>query len=310
MSGDSTTASSTRVAQSSPSAALKIKFSVKGKGLPSSVDLGGSGTKRPSRAAARKSSKRTKMVAMDVDLGSDEDELDVMEEGDDPTDELDSGQNSAQRSTSPSKMTARQRARGNKDLQETLLELPHGNEGSSKKQLILTEAERIQRREEVARRRKRQTEQKLQDEQDQTINRLLRAQTGRSRAKLDVPSPGEEGGTGGGGSGVGGSRYPSPSRRTTTAAPLENMIRWISSIQDDNVVLRVAAPAGKEDWIAVSDATLAEDSTDTKPVLRRDARGTCGVDGCDAERKYRSVKKFETGGCSMEHLRAVEAGLA
>jgi len=151
------------------------------------------------------------------------------------------------RSTSPSKLTARQRAKGNKDLQETLVSLPgkfsssvlysvplllrclpfsllvrvkvqgqapqdemsllvliptaipyipiqqldsHNTtllvpsparftvhhdqtleptanipEAGAKKALVLTEAERIQRREESARRRKRQMEQKLQDEQ-------------------------------------------------------------------------------------------------------------------------------------------------
>jgi Ino eighty subunit 2 len=38
-------------------------------------------------------------------------------------------------------------------------------EAGTKKALVLTEAERLQRREESARRRKRQMEQKLQDEQ-------------------------------------------------------------------------------------------------------------------------------------------------
>jgi hypothetical protein len=38
-------------------------------------------------------------------------------------------------------------------------------DGAGKKQIVLTEAERQQKREETARRRKRQSEQKLQDEQ-------------------------------------------------------------------------------------------------------------------------------------------------
>lgn len=40
-----------------------------------------------------------------------------------------------------------------------------GADGAGKKQIVLTEAERQQKREETARRRKRQSEQKLQDEQ-------------------------------------------------------------------------------------------------------------------------------------------------
>lgn len=52
---------------------------------------------------------------------------DVPEEdaGDEELDELDP-EDTSTRSASPSKMTARQRARGNKDLQETLLALPNG----------------------------------------------------------------------------------------------------------------------------------------------------------------------------------------
>jgi len=121
------------------------------------------------------------------ELKDDEEEFYSDDLGDDET-----------RSTSPSKLTARQRAKGNKDLQETLVSLPgtlflcvilhtfthnhirtsfvhlhrllhHMNtdeiEAGTKKALVLTEAERLQRREESARRRKRQMEQKLQDEQ-------------------------------------------------------------------------------------------------------------------------------------------------
>lgn len=59
-------------------------------------------------------------------------------------------------------MTARQRAKQNKDLQDTLISLP---DGQPKIKPVLTEAERLQKREEMARRRKRQNEQRLQDEQ-------------------------------------------------------------------------------------------------------------------------------------------------
>lgn len=54
-------------------------------------------------------------------LGEDEDEEeDMLEE------EVGEDGGSSRRSQSPSKMTARQRARGNQDLQETLLALPMG----------------------------------------------------------------------------------------------------------------------------------------------------------------------------------------
>lgn len=66
-------------------------------------------------------------------------------------------------------MTARQRAKREKELGEDegliddgLLSLP---DGQVKVKPILTEAERLQKREEMARRRKRQNEQRLQDEQ-------------------------------------------------------------------------------------------------------------------------------------------------
>lgn len=54
------------------------------------------------------------------DAEEDEDEMMEMEE------DVGSNLGSERRSTSPSKMTARQRARGNVDLQETLLALPMG----------------------------------------------------------------------------------------------------------------------------------------------------------------------------------------
>lgn len=66
-------------------------------------------------------------------------------------------------------MTARQRAKREKELgedegliDEGLMSLP---DGQVKVKPILTEAERLQKREEMARRRKRQNEQRLQDEQ-------------------------------------------------------------------------------------------------------------------------------------------------
>ncbi|WRT64831.1 uncharacterized protein IL334_001767 [Kwoniella shivajii] len=261
--------SPSRTHTSAPASALKIRLKLGGSSTPAS-------TGRPGRAAAKKGAKKVKRVAED-ELAESDDELLL---GDDES------VMSSRRSLSPTKMTARQRAKGNKDLQETLLQLP--NEVSGKK-LILTEAERLQRREETARRRKRQTEQKLQDEQDETINRLLRAQTSKSRSKLDQPSPALDGE---------GSGQVSPTRRT---AHTTNMIRWTSTLsKEGEVLLRVAAPKEKEEWISLTNPEKTE---------IKEKNTICGVEGCERKRIYRSMKKFEIGGCSLDHLKNVEAAL-
>jgi len=95
-----------------------------------------------------------------------------------------------------SRTTVRQMAKQNQSLAATLVELPLKDE-SRKKQL--SEAEQALRKSEMARRRRNQTEKKLEDDKTETINRLLKKQVSRSRSKL-----GAEGGDGeGGGSGAG-----------------------------------------------------------------------------------------------------------
>jgi Ino eighty subunit 2 len=81
------------------------------------------------------------------------------------------------------------------------------------------------------------------------------------------------------------------------------MIRWVSSISGHNVSLRVGVPVGKEEWIAVGGQ-----SKEGKGV-KRDTSGVCAVEGCGERRKYRSIGRFEVGGCCLQHLKAVEAGL-
>ncbi|KAK4686083.1 Ino eighty subunit 2, partial [Tremellales sp. Uapishka_1] len=190
-------------------------------------------------------------------------------------------------SISPSKMTARQRAKQNKDLQDTLIELP--NDAIGKKAMVLTEVEKAQKKEETARRRKRLTEQKQQDEQDQTINRLLRAQTGRSRAKLDAPSPTLE--------------SADPLLPTTPAVPVIplNMIRTINECVNGVSVSRVAVPEGMEGWLMVNG-----DGSGHVKRKKDEGETKCAVEGCGEKRKYRSIKKFERGGCCIDHLRVVE----
>lgn len=193
----------------------------------------------------------------------------------------------------------------------------------------MTEAERAQKREETARKRKRQTEQKLQDEQvckgcspfyllspstadvtlnevltrqDQTINRLLRAQTGRSRAKLDA-EPGEDGDNAGAVSG-----NASPTKRPRRMGNPDTMIRWSSKMEGEKMVIRVAAPVGKDDWIALGVVAPTLEVKEEKPKITPPA--ACAVTGCGNARKYRSTKQFDKGGCSMEHLKMVNEGLA
>ena len=86
---------------------------------------------------------------------------------------------------------------------------------------------------------------------------------------------------------------------------MENMIRWVSSIKDESVVMRVAAPIGKNDWISVDRAAVG-----LSVELPKTLEARCVVKGCGRNRKYRSVKDPTVGGCSMEHLRMVNASLA
>ncbi|KIR25854.1 ino eighty subunit 2 [Cryptococcus deuterogattii 99/473] len=264
---------------------LRIKLTVNNPGVKPKLNQSTSSTKR---SASNKRKKAEEPPDMDGDMLDDdnlEDEEGVAfgEGGDD----------SARGSKSPTKMTARQRARGNKDLQEGLLVL---EEAPSSRALVLTEQEKLERKEEASRRRRRQVEQKLQDEQDETINRLLRAQTSRSRSKLDNPMDldGDA------------SAVPSPSRRVQPAP--EGMIRWSSKItKEGDVVMRVAPPKEKEAWLDLVGAKLDEVAEKQRSLNR--GKGMCDAPGCGEKRKYRSVKNFNKGGCCMEHLKAVEASL-
>ena len=68
-------------------------------------------------------------------------------------------------------------------------------------------------------------------------------------------------------------------------------------------MLKVSTPKGKEDWINVNPA-VKDPST-----VKRDVGGVCAVQGCEERRKYRCVKKFDIGGCSLSHLKEVEKSL-
>lgn len=92
------------------------------------------------------------------------------------------------------------------------------------------------------------------------------------------------------------------------------MIRWVSSIVGDRVVVIVAAPKGKDEWIGIGPRPSIVESKTKSDVkangsLSEKGGATCAVEGCEERRKYRCVKRFEVGGCSLQHLKQVEAGI-
>jgi len=84
---------------------------------------------------------------------------------------------------------------------------------------------------------------------------------------------------------------------------MSNSIRYTSSIVGDNVVLKVGVPKGKEEWVRVGEDLSKRDT------IRRDASAQCAVEGCEEKRKYRCLKKFEVGGCSLAHLKLLNEAL-
>ena len=94
----------------------------------------------------------------------------------------------------------------------------------------------------------------LANNQDQTINRLLRAQTSKSRSKLDAPaestsnSPAPPGGPI-----VEGEEVESRPKTRGRELPVnEGMIRIVSRLNGEGVLINlVAVTEGREGWIAV-----------------------------------------------------------
>ncbi len=65
--------------------------------------------------------------------------------------------------------------------------------------------------------------------------------------------------------------------------------------------LRVSVKAGHEAWLAVGEAYA--------PRLEPADKGevVCAAAGCTNQRRYRAVGKMSVGGCSVAHLREVDA---
>jgi len=97
------------------------------------------------------------------------------------------------------------------------------------------------------------------DNQDQTINRLLRAQTSKSRSKLDAPaestsnSPAPPGTTSAQAGDGGEDEVDSKPKTRGRELPVnENMIRMVSKLNaEGGLVNLVAVTEGREGWIAV-----------------------------------------------------------
>lgn len=91
------------------------------------------------------------------------------------------------------------------------------------------------------------------------------------------------------------------------------MIRWVSTLvsstdgggaRSGEVVCRVGVPRGMASESEILGMGRSQGGTKQKQDARR-----CAVEGCKNGRKYRSTKKFEVGGCSMEHLKRVNESL-
>ncbi|KAF8252192.1 hypothetical protein K440DRAFT_391065 [Wilcoxina mikolae CBS 423.85] len=149
-----------------------------------------------------------------------------------------------------SRLTNRQRTRLGDITTADLLELPSGFEkpGANKAAVSLSVQEQELKRAEMARRRKNLTDQKLEEEKIDTINRLLKKQTpkmrGRSRATGDA-TPADQGGD----TIMGGVEQTPP--------PAPTMVRWVSNKDG----IRLAVPGS---WLAAPVGKRFEPQTETE----------------------------------------------
>lgn len=67
--------------------------------------------------------------------------------------------------------------------------------------------------------------------------------------------------------------------------------------------MAVSVMEGNEKWLELPAAP------ERTAAAKENSEGRCGAKGCSEKRKYRSTKKFDVGGCSLPHLKEVEAAL-
>ncbi|KAJ9111401.1 hypothetical protein QFC19_001170 [Naganishia cerealis] len=225
----------------------------------------------------------------------------------------------------PSRLTARQRARqGAGGLGEHLMMLPEGKARyplisyvqqwrpvayiimislcipiDSGKKIILSDLEKQRKKEENARRRKLQQDQKMENDRNDVINRLLKAQTGKTRRNAaqaeGTPIPGLDGDETVNGTATGGSAF----------APLvPGMLRFVSSIKSGTFEMSVSAPDGKDQVLQFEESQYHSRPRD-EPEKRTNI---CSISGCSLPIRYRLPSSFNVGGCSLDHYRSLNLG--
>ncbi|KAJ9104488.1 hypothetical protein QFC21_001984 [Naganishia friedmannii] len=200
----------------------------------------------------------------------------------------------------PSRLTARQRARqGAGGFGEHLMMLPE----DSGKKIILSDLEKQRKKEENARRRKLQMDQKMENDRNDVINRLLKAQTGKTRRNVaqmeGTPMSGLDGEETINGTAVGGS---------ANAPAVPGMLRFVSSIRSGNFVMSVSAPLGKEQTLHFEESLYHSHPRAPPAVEKVEEKRTslCALPGCSQPIKYRYTSNFNLGGCSLEHYRSLQ----
>ncbi|KAH8825241.1 PAPA-1-like conserved region-domain-containing protein [Flagelloscypha sp. PMI_526] len=194
-------------------------------------------------------------------------------------------------------MTARQARLHGAGESTELLSLNDEDGPYAKKKKILTETEVALRREETARKRKNLSEKKLEDEKAETINRLLKKQTrprGRRPAVSNEDKQAED-------DDEEGSAPPPP-------PPIPTMYRWPEGTEDSPQSSdRPMAMSFSVPYSAFSNVTPSSQEGELPLLLRLpNVAGTAMSMGATGARKYRLVKDWNLGACSMPHLKQLE----
>lgn len=94
------------------------------------------------------------------------------------------------------------------------------------------------------------------------------------------------------------------------------MIRWVSTVvpapdgeKGGDVMCRVGIPGGMVGGENIASWSVGSNEKNVRRVREGEGENKCAVDGCSNGRKYRSTRKSEVGGCSVEHLRQVNENL-
>ncbi|KAJ9114652.1 hypothetical protein QFC22_005528 [Naganishia vaughanmartiniae] len=226
----------------------------------------------------------------------------------------------------PLRMTARQRAKqGAGGFGEHLMMLPEGKASrtsylssdpmlivyiynvcfqlvtDSGKKIILSDLEKQRKKEENARRRKLQMDQKMENDRNDVINRLLKAQTGKTRRNVaqmeGTPMSGLDGEETINGTATDGSAI-------SPAVP--GMLRFVSSIRSGNFVMSVSAPPGKEETLQFEESLYHSRAQPAAERVAEKRTSVCALSGCSKPIKYRYTSNFNLGGCSLDHYRSVK----